>query len=118
MTWTTDGVRLGVRLGMVLGIVLGTAGCPAADRPVDIGMSDSTFVRTLVRLRRVGEDTALDSLAKDSVRKVVLRQQKVTVEQLDAAAKALAAQPKRADTLWQTIENQVARRQPGTPQRP
>jgi hypothetical protein len=114
MMRTTDGIRLGV----LLGIVLGTAACPAADRPVNIGMSDSTFVRTIVRLRRVGEDTALDSLAKDSVRQVVLRQQKVTVEQLDAAAKALAAQPRRADTLWQTIENQVARRQPGTPQKP
>jgi hypothetical protein len=114
MTRTADGVMLFI----VLGIVLGTTGCPAADRPVDIGMSDSTFVRTIVRLRRVGEDTALDSLAKDSVRRVVLRQQKVTVDQLDAAAKALSAQPKRADTLWQTIENQVARRQPGASPKP
>ena len=93
-------------------------GCPSAARSVDIGMSDSTFVRTLVRLRKVGEDTALDSVAKDSVRKVVLSQSKVTVEQLDAAAKALAAQPSRADTLWQIIEGQVARRQMDRPVRP
>ena len=102
-------------LFIVIVVVVVAAGCPAADRPVDLGMSDSTFVRTLVRLRRVAEDTALDSLAKDSARKVVLRNQKVTVEQLDSAAKALAAQPRRADTLWQTIENQMARRQPGAP---
>ncbi len=78
-------------------------------------MSDSTFVRTLVRLRQLSEDTLLDSLARDSSRRVVLREQKVTVAQMDSAARLLRLEPKRADTLWKTIDLEVARRQKATP---
>ena len=78
-------------------------------------MSDSTFVRTLVRLRRIAEDTLLDSVARDSSRRMILRDHRVTVAQLDSAARRLKLEPKRADTLWKTIDLEIARRQKGTP---
>jgi hypothetical protein len=88
-----------------------TEACPPSDPHVDIGMTDSTFVQTMVRLRRIAEDTLLDSLARDSARHMALRDSKVTVVQMDSAARLLAREPKRADTLWKTIDAQVARRQ-------
>ena len=69
----------------------------------------------MIRLRQLSEDTLLDSLARDSSRRVVLREQKVTVAQMDSAARLLRLEPKRADTLWKTIDLEVARRQKATP---
>ena len=89
--------------------------CPPSEPHVDLGISDSTFVRTLVRLRRISEDTLIDSLARDSSRRMVLREQRVTAAQLDSAARLLKLEPKRADTLWKTIDLEVARRQKATP---
>jgi len=84
--------------------------CPPADPHVDIGMSDSTFVRTMVALWRVATDSSIDSTARDSARRQVLRQNSVTAEQLDAASKALAREPVRADSLWVRIDRQSVHR--------
>jgi hypothetical protein len=78
-------------------------------------MTDSTFVQAMVRLRRIAEDSLLDSLARDSARHMALRDSKVTATQMDSAARMLAREPKRADTLWKTIESQLARRQVPSP---
>jgi hypothetical protein len=92
-----------------LAIVL--SACPAPDPHVDLGMSDSTFVRTVVRLRRIALDSSMDSISRDSARRMVLRDERVTSTLLDSAARILRFEPKRADTLWKTIEAQVTRRQ-------
>jgi hypothetical protein len=95
-------------------IVLLLAACPAGEPRIDIGMTDSTFVHTMVRLRKVDQDSTLDSLARDSARRMVLRTEKVSPERMEAAAKALAEQPTRAEKVWKTIEDQLIKSQRAT----
>ena len=68
-------------------------------------MPDTTFVATLNELRRVDTDTSLDVTMRDSTRRLILRRHKVTSEQLEKAARALAQSPTRASDLWRQIES-------------
>jgi hypothetical protein len=103
--------------GAAIGLALLLGACPPADPVVNIGMTDSTFVKTMVRLRKVNADSTIDSLGKDSARKMVLRQQGVTVAKLDTAAKLLSIQPARAESIWKAIEEGVHPR-PAAPPAP
>ena len=72
-------------------------------------MTDSTFVRTMVELHRVESDSTIDSMMQDSVRRIVLRRNGVSVEELDRAARALAAEPAHATAVWREIESRSRR---------
>lgn len=91
------------------------AACPPADPHVALGMSDSTFVHTMVRLKQVAADSTIDELARDSSRKLVLRENNVTAGQMDAAARLLAQEPLRAESLWVRIERQAKPRNAASP---
>jgi hypothetical protein len=73
------------------------AGC----RPRDsTRVSDSTFIATMVDLRRLPTAGAGDS----AVRAAILRRRGVTAAALERAARDLAADPKRAARVWSAIE--------------
>jgi hypothetical protein len=55
-------------------------------------------------LRRIRTDSALDSAARDSAREATLRSHGVTAEELEAMARELAQDPKRALEDWREIE--------------
>lgn len=83
---------------------LSLTACPKFDRRANIGMTDTTFVHTMIRLHAVAVDSSLDSLARDSARRTVLRENHVTADQLDAAVESLSFDVKRAESLWTRID--------------
>jgi hypothetical protein len=99
----------------ICSLTLLLSACPPSDPHVDIGMTDTTFVKTMVGLYRVATDSSIDSTARDSARRQVLRLNKVTTEQLDAASKALALEPVRANSLWARIDRQSVHRNAAKP---
>jgi hypothetical protein len=82
---------------------------PAACRQRELaaGISDSTFVQTMVELQQVGENRALDSAAAAAARTRVLRARGVTAARLEEAAARLATDPDRAAALLQAIEQRA-----------
>jgi len=104
-----------IRTAAALAVMLvALPACPASDPHVDLGMTDTTFVRTMVRLHAVAVDSQLDSVARDSARRMVLRDMKVTAEQLDTAAMRLAREPTRAESLWTRIDRATKARNPAS----
>jgi len=72
--------------------------------PVFVEMSDSTFVRTMVALRKLpigAADTAGRARQRDSV----LRVFGVTAAQVESTAIRLSNDPERAVNIWRAIEN-------------
>jgi hypothetical protein len=69
---------------------------------------DSTFVVTMVELRRIPAGTPGDSAA----RRAVLRRRGVTPEALEAVAAELASEPTRAAAVWRRIEQGTAAQRP------
>lgn len=88
--------------GIGVGILL--MGCPPAEKKARLGMSDSVFVHSMIELRKVAGDTTMDQMMRDSMRTMILQRYKLTPAQLDTAARALAAQPARAESLWKLID--------------
>ena len=72
------------------------------------GVTDSTFVETVVALRLINVDPALDCARRASARDSLLQSRDLTAETLDAAARALADEPDRAFALWQRITKETA----------
>ncbi|HSA56428.1 MAG TPA: hypothetical protein VLE53_12045 [Gemmatimonadaceae bacterium] len=68
------------------------------------GVSDSTFARTMIALRRLPLATGGDTTARTAARDSILRAHGVTAAQLESAAVRLASQPDRAANLWRVIE--------------
>lgn len=84
-------------------LVLGAlAGCKSSAEPT--AADDSLFVSTMAELRRIRADPALDSAARDSARAATLRSRGVSAEELEAMARVLAQDPKRALEDWREIE--------------
>lgn len=96
-------------------LLFGALGCPGRGGLGGSGVDDSTFVRTIVELRRIGADSSLDSMARDSARRTLLRHRGVTTRQLEDAARAMAADPDRAIAIWRTIDDRVNGRPPAKP---
>ena len=71
-------------------------------------VSDSTFVAVLADLKRVHEAPGLDSAQRAARRDSILQGRGLTPAQLDAAARALAQNPARAQTVWQAVERRAA----------
>ena len=70
------------------------------------GVREATFVATMAELRRA-EGTVLDSAARAAARRRILQQRGLSVDQLERAARALAADPPRAVAVWQEIERRA-----------
>ena len=93
------------RLAVLLSITMvACIGCPGAKMPTS-SVDDSTFVRTMVELQRLQGDTTLDSLMRDSTRRIILRRHGLTTSELVQAARAMAYDPARAERVWTAISN-------------
>jgi len=68
------------------------------------GVSDSTFARTMIALRRLPLATGDDTTARAAARDSILRAHGITGAQLESAAVRLADEPDRAANLWRVIE--------------
>src|SRR5690348_15129233 len=105
-------------------VVVAGAGCNGTRMPTS-AVDDSTFVRTMVELERLADDTTLDSLMRDSTRRVILRRHGLTAAELVQAARSMASDPDRAERVWTAISNRwepgLERRRtnpPATPKAP
>ena len=72
------------------------------------GVSDSTFVRVMAELKRVRDAPGIDSGQRAARRDSTLQKFGLTPAQLEAAAKQLARNPARAQTVWQAVERRAA----------
>jgi len=72
--------------------------------PVFVEMSDSTFVRTMVALRKLPIGSA-DTTTRARQRDSVLRVFGVTAAQVESTTLRLANDPARAAAIWRAIEN-------------
>lgn len=88
-------------------LLSGALGCPGRGDLGGGGVNDSTFVNTIVELRRIGADSSLDSTARDSARRALLRRRGLTARQLEDAARAMAANPDRAIAIWRAIDDHI-----------
>jgi hypothetical protein len=86
-------------------LALGAVGCQGRD--IVAGVGDSTFVRTMADLRRLQNDSTLGDSARALARAATLTRHGVTAAQLERAARALAADPPRAQALFQAVSQAV-----------
>ena len=91
---------------VVLTAVAAGAGCRREPREAG-GMSDSTFVATMVELRRLDTALTADSAARATMRGAVLQRRGVTVAELERAATALANDPTHAARVFHMIDSIV-----------
>lgn len=82
--------------------VLAGAACTDTRLPTSL-VDDSTFVRTMVALQRLADDTTIDSVMRDSSRHVILRREGLTADALVQAARDLAYDPDHAERVWTAI---------------
>ncbi|HEX7123707.1 MAG TPA: hypothetical protein VF178_15125 [Gemmatimonadaceae bacterium] len=68
------------------------------------GVSESTYVRAMVELRKVPLSVTGDTLERARVRDSILQSLGVTAADLESAAVQLSTQPERAARLWRVIE--------------
>ena len=87
-------------------VVLGSAaGCR---RPRDLnGIPETKFVAVMADLKRVRDTPGLDSSRRALQRDSILQSRGLTPAQLDKAARQLAQNPARAQTVWQAIERRA-----------
>ena len=82
------------------------------------GVSDSAFVATMAELRQV-QQPGTDNAGITRARQGVLQRRGLTAQQLERAARALAADPNRAASLWAAIDQKASPVSPGPrPTRP
>lgn len=93
-----------IRLTAILGILLAT-GC--SRDPVFQEMSDSTYVRTMIALRKLPIGLA-DTTERVRQRDSILRAMGVTATELEAIAIRLSDDPARASEIFRAIENPTA----------
>ena len=72
------------------------------------GVTDSTFVSVLADLKRVQDAPGVDSGRRAVLRDSILQSRGLTPAQLQEAAKQLAANPARAQTVWQAVQRRAA----------
>jgi hypothetical protein len=98
---------------LAFAVVLASAACTDARMPTS-SVDDSTFVRTIVELQKLANDTSLDSLMRDSTRHVILRRHGLTTEELVQAARAMAYDPDHAERVWTAISTAGMKKAPAT----
>ena len=87
-------------LPLVVGCLLIGSSCRD---PIFQEMSDSTYIKTMVSLRRL--PLGKDSLSRARQRDSVLREFGITAKDLEAISSRLAADPELAATVYRAIEN-------------
>jgi hypothetical protein len=95
------------RLAPLLALLLFT-GCQRDT--VFTEMSDSTFVQTMVALRKLPVGANIDRATRDRARDSILNALGVTAAQVESTAVRLANDPARASDIWRAIENPNATR--------
>jgi hypothetical protein len=91
---------------LVLVSLASAAGCR---RPqLATGVSDSAFVAVMADLKRVQDAPGMDSAQRAARRDSILQSRGLTPAQLEAAAKQLAQNPGRAQTVWQAVQQRAA----------
>ena len=79
-------------------------GCARGD--IVPGVGDSAFVATMADLRRAQGSTG-DTVVLAAMRRRILQQRGLTVEQLDRAGRALANDPQRAADIFDAIDKRA-----------
>jgi len=88
--------------------VLLAAGASCQRSQSSDGVSDTTFVAVMAALKNVRDMPGLDSAARAFKRDSILQRKGLKPAQLEAAAKRLAQNPARAQTVWQAVERRAA----------
>lgn len=96
---------------VVLVVLASAASCRRSQ--LATGVSDSTFVAVMADLKRVQEAPGLDSAGRAARRDSILQSRGLTPPQLEAAARVLAGNPTRAQTVWTAIVRRAS--EPITP---
>ena len=91
---------------LVLVCLGSNAGCGRSQ--LATGVSDSAFVAVMADLKRVQDAPGMDSAQRAARRDSVLQSRGLTPAQLEAAARELARNPGRAQTVWQAVEQRAA----------
>jgi hypothetical protein len=81
--------------------------------PVFVDMSDSTFVQTIVELRKLPVGVGIDVATRNRQRDSILREFGVTAAQLESTTIRLANDPARAAEIWREIESPTPPSVPG-----
>jgi hypothetical protein len=74
------------------------------------GISDTTFVSVMAALKRVQDSTGVSTAQKAALRDSILQGRGLTPARLEAAARQLAQNPTRAQTVWQAVQRRAAER--------
>ena len=100
---TLSAIRVFVTALVALGP---TTGCRRAE--LATGISDSTYVAVMAELKRVHDSPGMDSAQRAARRDSILQSRGLTPAQLELAARHLAQNPARAQTVWQAVERRAA----------
>src|SRR4051812_4869362 len=93
------------RVSFFLVVLASVAACQRSG--LSNGVSDTKFVAVMAELKRVRDTPGLDSGRRAFKRDSILQSQGLTPAQLEAAAKRLADNPVRAQTVWQAVERRA-----------
>ena len=85
-------------------LLSGVIGCRQGE--IVDGVTDSTFVATMIALQRINNNESLDSASRATARDSLLQGRDLTADQLARAGRALSDDPERALTLWQRIRKE------------
>jgi len=93
---------------LVILATLGTLNTGCRREALSSGISDSTFVAVMADLKRLHDRPGVDSATRAARRTEILRSRGLTPAQLEAAARVLARNPTRAQTVWQAVDRRAA----------
>ena len=98
---------LRLALPLALALAAGAARCGKKPAKNANAAGDSTFVRAMVQLRLIAQDSSLDSAARDTARLRTLTALHLTPDSLERYARGVASDPDRASTLWHSIDDRM-----------
>lgn len=99
---------LSVRTHVVSLSVMVLVAFTACRRSRDLnGVSETKFVAVMAALKQVQDRPGLDSLRRAASRDSILQKEGLTPAQLEGAARQLAQNPARAQTVWQAVEQRA-----------
>jgi hypothetical protein len=97
-----------VRTSLVSFSLVVLASSTACRRSRDLnGLSETRFVAVMAALKQVRDRPGLDSAQRAHGRDSILQKEGLTPARLEGAAKQLAQNPARAQTVWQAIERRA-----------
>jgi hypothetical protein len=99
-------MRIAIVVRHVVVVLVVSAACRRGQP--ESSVSDSTFVAVMADLKRVNDAVGLDSAQRATRRDSILQSRGLTPARLDTAARALARNPTRAQTVWQAIDRRAA----------